>query len=117
MTDPLGPPITDQLMQATFEPILNAFLEKLREDGFDVQLTHDESGYLIVFGKPGEPQSTVIGETAIEALQDLTRNMTQLGLLPRELREMQLQLDSQLRPIRDAVSEQLAEDLKKALGQ
>jgi hypothetical protein len=55
-------------------------------------------GYLIVFGKPGEPENTVTGASVKEALDDLVRNMTQLGLF------------------RDAVSAQLADDLQRAFG-
>lgn len=117
MNDPLGAPITNQIMQSTFEPILDAFLDKLRTDGFEIEITQSNSGYLIIFGKPGEPQNTVAGENAMEALQELIRNMTQLGLLPKELLEMQRQIEQQIRPVRDAVTEQLETELKNAIVQ
>lgn len=116
MIDPLGEPVGAQIMQAIFEPILLGIVEKLKTEGWTVDLTHGETGYLIVFAAPGESQNTAAGETAKEALDDLMRNLTQIGALPKELREMQQLIEQQTRPVRDAVSAQLGDDLKAALG-
>ena len=79
MTDPLGEPVNDQIMQAVFEPMLNDLCEKLRGDGWNVTVTHGELGYLIEFGKPGEAQNTATGSTAPGALDDWCRNLTEGG--------------------------------------
>jgi hypothetical protein len=112
MNDPLGEPINDKIMQAVCEAMLNGLCKKLREDGWNVKVSQGELGYLIEFGKPGEPKNTARGDTAPQALEDLCRNLTQLGFFPRELREMQHQLDGQLSPIRDALLNGLLNKLR-----
>lgn len=113
MINPLGEPVGEKIVQAIFEPILLGIIEKLRAEGWTVELNHGETGYLIVFALPGESkQSTAAGENAKQALDDLMRNLTQIGALPKELREMAQQVDQQTQQVRDAVADQLKNDLK-----
>lgn len=108
--DPIGASAREKIELAIFEPILLGILKELETDGRAVNLTHDEAGYLILIGTPDKSQYTVAGKTAKETLSDLFRNLRQSGVLPRELREMQLQIEQQMRPIRDAISTLLDED-------
>lgn len=107
-----GASVSDQIMKATFEPLLLGLVEKLKNDGWIVTYSHGEIGYVIEFGMPGEKAFNAAGDSAADALSSLLRSMSEAGALPKELREMQLMIEQQTGPGRNAVSDALRSELE-----
>ncbi len=68
----------------------------------------------VIFGKPDGKPNTATGETAPAVVEDLLRNLAQLGEIPLDMREMMLQIKHQLH---DPIMQAVQEDLQKALGE
>lgn len=114
MVGDLGLSFSEQIVKSA---LLDGLINKLKNDGWNIEMTQSDSGYTIIFGRPGEPQNTAYGEKVIDVFDDLIRNLTQMGEIPKELREMQLQIQRQVRPVQEAVQQQLAHDIRLALGE
>lgn len=81
--------VGDKIIQAVCESFLLEAVETLKTTGWSVEdLSPSETGYLMIITGPDKSPITVAGQTPKEVLDDLIRNLTQIGALSKELREM-----------------------------
>jgi hypothetical protein len=88
----------------------------LKQSGWNVELMRGECGYSIILGRSGSSENTATGENARIALEDLIRNLTQLGELPKELREMLHRVQQQIEPIHQSIVDAVTASLEEAFG-